>query len=265
MKIKKQDLPRLRRLLRKDSSGVHQYPFTRGTGNYLNTLLDASLLEPEQDWLTHASRVIRATLRPSDDIEQRHLLVIESGWSYLVLLTSLVRYLWLKLEREELDQDYQYTLACLRHYWRWMVRHERPFLHQVPELEFPNHTWVAQDIRKAMLMFLASEFDPEWRNTYLDKAREWLNYVTSTLAAGEEKYFTRILIILLQNYGPHQFRAQLPSEALAIPARAVPTIAVGRARALATVCGEVLIRLLHGLATFRPDRERAWLKRRMES
>ena len=262
LKVKKQDLPRLKKLARHNLAGVHRYPFTRGTGNYINTLLDASLLEPDQNWLAQAERVIKATINPYDDIDRRDLHISETGWSYLVLLASLVRYLGIKLERDEIDESYRYTLQSLRHYWRWMVKHEKPFLEKVPGLEFPNHTWVAQDIRKAMLMFQASVFDPEHREAYQQKAHEWLDYVTSTLLAGDEKQLTRIQVLLLQNYGPHTAKIVLPEYAL-ISDHTTVVRTPSRALGLSVVIAEIFLRLIRGLRTFRPTREKAWLRNRV--
>ncbi|ONF45447.1 hypothetical protein BTO32_03055 [Marinobacter lutaoensis] len=266
LKIKKQDLPRLRRLLRKDSSGVHQYPFTRGTGNYLNTLLDASLVEPEADWLAQAERVIQATISPEDSIEQRHLLDAETGWSYLILLASLTRYLWVKVERQETrDPCYQYTLTALHRYWQWMAQHEHPFLEKADTLEYPNHTWVAQDIRKAMLMFQAAAFDPRHRDLYRERGDHWLDYVVTTLRESPERMFTRTQVILLQNYGPHEYEHPIPPEATRLPpGHALPPSPPATIHGIAKVLIQIGIRLALSLLTFRLSRERQWLSCRQE-
>ncbi|HET8850036.1 MAG TPA: hypothetical protein VFM78_09125 [Marinobacter sp.] len=262
--IKKQEIPRLRKVLRHNQTGIYRYPFTRGTGNYVNTLLDASLLQPESHWLETAERVIRSTIGPQDDIGQRHLLDAETGWSYLVLLAALTRYLWVKLDRGETDHHYHYALASLRHYWRWMAENERPFMDNPDQLEFPNHTWVAQDFRKAVLLYQAAAFDPAWRDRYQTRARDWLQYVVTTLEHSEECGFSRIQIILLQNYGAHQWVPELPAAATAdMPVSSGEM--TGQLSALTKIMGHILHRVWKGVVAFRPSRERAWLKSRLEA
>jgi len=264
--IRKQDIPRLQRVMRRDPSGIYRYPFTRGTGNYINALLDASLLEPDKDWLELAERVIRNTISPDDNIAQRQLLVAETGWSYLVLLAALTRYLWIKAERDESsDPHYHYTLDSLHHYWQWMARNERPFLEDAGALEFPNHTWVAQDIRKAMLMFQAAAFSPGQETMYREQARRWLDYVVTTLKDSPERHFTRIQVILLQNYGPqHVSQPLLPREAVAGSWDSPPVRSVSTLTHILTILSQIGLRLARGLASFRPSRERHWMRVRME-
>src|SRR5699024_6866269 len=109
-----------------------------------------------------------------DDIHRRNLLDVETGWSYLILLTSIARYLTVKAETTERDEQWEYARACFLHYAKWMLENERPFLEKPGDLEFANHTWVAQDIRKAVLMFQAAALFPEAKDLYLSKGREWL-------------------------------------------------------------------------------------------
>lgn len=260
--IKKQELPKLRALIKHERPNRHRYPFTRGTGNYLNTLLDAYVLEPKQDWMPRAETVIAATFHPADLIEQRNLLDVENGWHYLVLLASLSRYLLIKNEYESFDDPYQYALACFRHYMRWMLANERPFLTNPGQLEFANHTWVAQDIRKSMLMYQASSFDPPFRQSYLERAHAFANYVTVTLSDSSERNLSRVLIIVLQNYGPHQVQLNLKDIALETSninqLLKKPPILSPR-----TLAFRIARRLIGAIRNFRPSRERAWLNARV--
>lgn len=261
--VKKQELPKFRAILKRQQPTRHRYPFTRGTGNYLNALLDAHILAPRHDWLERAREVIENSFHPADNIEARNLLDPETGWHYLVLLSSLGRYLWLSNEAGCHDWHYQYALASFRHYTRWMLAHERPFLEQSERLEFANHTWVAQDIRKAMLMYQAACFDPEHKKHYLEKGDEWLDYVVTTLEQSPEKHFARVQIILLQNHGPHLATIRFPEPALQTnvlensrlkPPTLLPHELLGRTTG----------RLLRGIRTFRLTRERAWLITRLK-
>ncbi|WP_418140112.1 hypothetical protein NUW46_11160 [Marinobacter sp. MA] len=262
--IKKNDLPRLTKVLAGNLNGVYQYPFTRGTGNYINTLLDASLIQPEADWLSQAEHVIRCTIGPADNIEHRNLLDVETGWHYLVLLSAITRYLCLKLDSHSRDDVYEYALASLKHYWRWMVINEQPFLHKPEELEFPNHTWVAQDFRKVALLKQAALFDAENSEAYKRKAFEWLGEITRTLEVSEERFFTRVQIILLQNYGPHRYDIPIAEEAAAGKAALKKHRKHGRTVFTTRVLIQILQRLARGIVQFRPAREKAWLTLRLE-
>lgn len=261
--IKKHELPKLKALLSNKHPNRHIYPFTRGTGNYINTLLDASIIEPSSGWLTRAEQVIQATFHPIDQIEDRNLLDVETGWHYLVLLTSLCRYLLIKVKSSAYDYNYHYALACLRRYTRWMLEHETTFLAHPEQLEFPNQTWTAQDMRKAMLMYQAAAFDPSQKPHYLKKACKWFNYVNNTLAQSPEKNFSRILIVLLQNYGAHQISIELHDRALSTEkvqhlGSKAPVLSA------LTLAHRIGSRLLRGILSFRLRRERTWLKTRLE-
>ena len=261
--VKKQELPKIKAMLHRERPTRHRYPLTRGTGNYLNALLDAHILEPGYDWLERAQDVIEQTCHPGDDLDARNLLAREANWHYLVFLSSLCRYLLLSHEAECHEWHYQYALACFRHYTRWMKENEQPFLVQSQDLEFDNHTWTAQDIRKAMLMYQAACFDPEYRDGYLARARQWLDYVVTTLERSPERHFTRIQMILLQNHGPHLASVPLPEQALRTDkiegARLAPPVLP-----LPELLGRVTSRMLRGIRTFRLAHERAWLASRLD-
>ncbi|KRW82542.1 hypothetical protein [Marinobacter sp. P4B1] len=264
IRIKRYDLPRLKAILQRAIVSPHTYLFTRGTGNYIQTLLDASTLAPEQGWLSQAEKVIQGTVHPNDNIEARDLLNVENSWSYLILLASISRYLTIKQQEGDFDYSYQYALTSFRHYTRWMLRHEEPFLTRPDHLEFPNHTWAAQDIRKAMLMHQAACFDPDHKEQYLTKAQDWMEYVTKTLRSSTETYLARIQIILLQNYGPHHPNSlKLPDNVLN-PDLLEQLEANSPRLSIAALSARISKRLLTGLVNFRPDKEKAWLNARLE-
>lgn len=256
--MKKQDLPKARALIRGERPSRHTYPFTRGTGNYLNALLDAWQLQPDESWLELAEKVIRQTIHPADDIEQRQLLDVETGWSYLVLLTSINRYLWLKAANHQIDENYGYARDALVQYSRWMLRHERLFLEDSEQLEFPNDTWTAQDLRKVMLLRMAAGIDPENADDYLHQSDHWLQATCRQLAASGERHYARVQIILLQNHGPHQSVVPAPETSSLPDTPAMPRLTWG------TLTARVMKRLARALATFRPARERAWLNARLD-
>lgn len=257
--LKKHELPKVRALVRGKQPTRHTYPFTRGTGNYLNTLLDAWQLQPDHEWLTQAEKVIRHTIHPADDIEQRQLLNVETGWSYLVLLSSISRYLWLKARESQFDEAYNYARDALVHYTRWMLKNERLFLDHPDQLEFPNDTWTAQDIRKVMLLRQAASLDPENAENYLQQADTWLDDICNRLVTSDERNYTRIQIILLQNYGPHQAGIEKLDTAPLLS-----TIPSSPRLTWNTLTGRIAMRLARGLVTFRPTRERAWLNARLD-
>ena len=261
--VKKQEVPKLKALVRGEQPNTHRYPFTRGTGNYLTALIDAAILEPDNGWLDKAAIVIRETIHPGDDIGVRNLLDIEIGWSYLILLSAMARFLWLKWQYQELDESYLYTHEALLKYTAWMQKNERPFLEEPEQLEFANDTWVAQDIRKAMLLFNAAELsEGAEADGYRDTATAWLEQACETLQHSPEKYFSRILIILAQNYGP-QHSAQHTRDTCTKPS----TVNIGASgRPLLTwpqLAARILQRIGLGITQFRPAREKAWLDARM--
>jgi hypothetical protein len=259
--LRNRELPRMKALVKGNLVTTHIYPFTRGTGNYLTALIDASILEPENDWLPRAEAVIKNTVHPEDNIANRDLLNIETGWSYLILLSAIARYLQEKRARNELDEPYQFAAASLLAYANWMQESERPFLADTSQLEFPNHTWVAQDIRKAMLMFQVAELASQPKaDSLVNTAQEWLKQACDTLRTSEERHFSRILVILMQNYGPHL---------AAISANHSSTLRnpelVKSKRLKLTwerLIGRITGRLLHSVRHLDIAKEKAWLDTR---
>jgi len=259
--IKELEIPKLKSLLQGKILAINDYPFTRGSANYINTLLDAYTLEPQKDWLTRAENVIRATFHPSDPIAARNLLNAETGWHYLVLLGSLVNFIKVKTENQSFDSHYTYALSCFRHYTRWMLEHEQPFLDNPTQLEYPNHTWVAQDIRKAMLLYVASTLDPELSKAYEQRAAVFMHYVLEKLHHSPERNLARVQIILLLNHGPHlchQFNLQHQyNETILQNTRRAAVLTKS------AILRKISYRLCKGLLSFRPTKERDWLRVRL--
>ncbi|PPI79372.1 hypothetical protein DXI23_03725 [Marinobacter flavimaris] len=260
--VKKQEVPKLKALVRGEQPSTHRYPFTRGTGNYLTALMDAAILEPHNGWLEKASQVMRDTIHPGDDIGARNLLDVEIGWSYLILLSAMARFLKLKRQYQEIDASYLYTREAFLKYTAWMQTNESPFLQEPEQLEFANDTWVAQDIRKAMLLFNAAELSQgDEAADYRHTAQTWLEQACNTLANSPEKHFSRILIILAQNYAQHSEteaphsdvdKATAPIHAAGDPLLTWPQL-----------IARIVQRISLGITQFRPAREKAWLDARM--
>jgi hypothetical protein len=141
-----------------------------------------------------------------------------------------------------------------------MRQNEQPFLADPTQLEFPNDTWVAQDIRKAMLIFQAAELSPSQAAQYQAKGQEWLNEVEQHIEHSKTKHFARIQIILLQNHGPQQAKECYESKAFS-----ETDIDYGEAPKLSTVKlgSDLLGKSITGLLEFRPKREKAWLDARL--
>ena len=163
--------------------------------------------------------------------------------------------------RNQLDESYQFAAASLLAYTNWMQQNERPFLADTSQLEFANHTWVAQDIRKAMLIFQAGELISQPKaGSLVNTAQEWLKQACDTLSTSEERHFSRILVILMQNYGPHL--AATPANHSS--ARRTPELMQSESLKLTwgRLIGRITDRLLHSVRHLNIARERAWLDTR---
>lgn len=199
MQFKSKDVPVLKRLLKGEVVQKYKYPFTRGTGNYIVSLIDAYNLTGDGGYIETIEKIVKQTIHPRDNIELRNLSDIENGWSYLILLQAIAKYLETKVSIEQIDDAFIYAKDSFLHYAEWIVEYESPFLFNPEKLEFPNQTWTAQDLRKANVLFVASCYSLEKRELYLNRARYFVNYVASTLSSEETRYYSRILIILMQN------------------------------------------------------------------
>lgn len=179
-----------------------KYPLDRGTGYYINALLDKFFLTREKSVLHQVEYVIRHTVHPLDNIDAHDLGDVEKKWFYTVFLQYLCRYLQTKEELSELDDDFYYARDTLLHYADWMVINEYPYLEKPEILEFPNHTWTAQDIRKVNILFFAAHYSSQQQNEYLLKATQLQRYIVKKLSVEPTRNYTRILSILMQNHIP---------------------------------------------------------------
>jgi hypothetical protein len=264
LRIKRHDLPKIRSLLAREMPTSHVYLFNRGTGNYLNALLDAHILEPKGSWLEKAENVIYGTIHPNDQITDRKLLVAETGWSYLILLVAISRFLLVKEENKVFDRAYKHAADSLRHYTRWMLFNEQTFLSRPEELEFANDTWAAQDIRKAMIFFQAARWDPEIAEDYRAKAVEFLDYVVGTLECSAERSLARLQVILLQNYGPHQTTLPTPFQQASDSIKTEHSKINMPLLTWTSLISRIVGRVVRGFLGFRLKKELNWLSKRLE-
>ena len=178
-----------------------KYPLDRGTANYMQALLDKFTLTQKHSTLHQIEHIIKNTVHPLDDLETRDLNNVEICWFYTVFFQSLCRYLQTKEELSELDDDFYYARDSLLHYADWMVANEYPYLEKPDILEFPNHTWTAQDIRKVNILLFSAYYSPDSSTSYSEKANKIYTYITDNLASEKTRTHTRILAILMQNHG----------------------------------------------------------------
>jgi hypothetical protein len=183
----------------------YKYPLDRGTGNYLNTLIDTYLMMQDPELLDEMHGVIFETVSPYDDLAARDLTNVEEHWFYIVFLQSLVRYLLLKEQLEQADDQYAYARHTLIHYAEWILEHEKPYLTEPQALEFPTDTWAAQDIRKANVLYYSAYFNPARAQVLNQKAEEFWAYCVDTLADSPERRTTRVQAILAQNLGVREW------------------------------------------------------------
>jgi hypothetical protein len=181
-----------------------------------------------------------------------------------VLLGAISRFLVVKEENKVFDRAYQYAVNSLCHYTRWMLFNEHTFLSRPEELEFANDTWAAQDIRKAMIFFQAACWDPEIAEDYRAKAVAFLDYVVDTLAHSSERRLTRLQVILLQNYGPHQTMTPMPSSEAPAPIKTQHCKVNTPLLTWPSLGRRIVGRLVRGFMGFRLKRERHWLSTRLE-
>lgn len=179
----------------------HTLALHRGIGNYLVAQLDAFELDRDHTRLVVADSVVRRTATSRDDLDQRNFDDIENTWFYTIYLQALERYLDVKRVEQEFDKTFDEARKTLIHYARWMADNESPYLDNPDRLEYVNHTWAAQDIRKALVLLAAYRYSPEPETALLEAARRFIRYVEDELKDEPTLYYTRVLAILMQNHG----------------------------------------------------------------
>jgi len=255
-------LPLISRLLRNEKVYYQTYPFTRGTGNFVNTLIDAYQLTCDRSYLERVDTVIRETFHPNDDISSRNLDDIELTWSYTVFLQSVAKYLDIKEQLNEFDDSFHYARDSFLHYADWILNNEQPFLSKPEMLDYPNKTWVAQEIRKANVLCLAYKYTGGMNKNYLDKAQFFYDYIVEQLENHPEQTYTRIMVILLQNHGPHDFFKEKQNLQKFQTVRKIEYKGVPQ-RTLGSLVKLFFLELMRGITGFSLTKEIKWLNNRL--
>lgn len=185
---------------------TNKYPLDRGSGNLVNVLLDSYLVSSKWHYIQQAEFVILNTISASDDIAMRHFEDIENTWFYTVFLQSVSKYLYLinqvlvaenkRGNRANLHIVLKIRAAFL-HYTQWMSENEQPYLLSKDKLEYPNDTWTGQDLRKVQLLLCAHAISKDEKAK--QKANELQDYIHKTLLQSDERTYTRIQALLMQN------------------------------------------------------------------
>jgi hypothetical protein len=191
---------------------LEQYPMDRGTGHYIIALLDAYDLTQKTIYLTRTFKIITNTFHPNDDICLRNFDNIEATWFYTVFLQSVGRFLLLKEQMNQLDDDFYYARDAMLHYVDWMLVNELPYLEQKDKLEFPNTTWVGQDLRKVGIFYMANYYSSVKNEALVKKGDYFYSHIVNTLEKDSNNDFTRILALLMQNIGLAHFYQNTASE-----------------------------------------------------
>lgn len=177
------------------------YPFTRGTGNCLNATLDAFDITGDTVYLERATKLVQGTIQPSDNPNERDLLNAEICWSYTVFLSALSRYLYVKKNCDQIDEHFFNARKSLHTFARWMVENEHPYLEKSENLEYPNETWVAQDLRKACVLGYAAKYSTCLCDVALfrQNSEKFLTYGLTELYKQQTSHYTRPLALMIQN------------------------------------------------------------------
>lgn len=248
--------------LRGKSPPWYRYPMTRGTGNFVEALLDAHLLGGDPDYLERAESVLLDTFGPGDDVGARGLDDAERCWSYTVLLQAALRYLEEKESRGAIDGAYRHVQHAFRVHARWMVRYEAPYLERPQRLAFVNDTWAAQDIRRVVLFRAAALYDPARATAYREAAERFAAHVVERLHDSAQTKFSRLQALILLHAGvdTHFRNKRLSGAALECAESRTAATAPSTARRLARSAASRFARrrLLPS-----PAREWAWIRDRL--
>lgn len=184
-----------------------KYPLDRGTGNYIQTLLDRFELKGLLSDLELAAEIITHTFSANDDIEHKRLTNVEDTWFYTVFLQAVCRFIALKEQLGLIDDAYHNTVLALKHYASWMIDNEYAYLDNPDILEFPNQTWSAQDLRKLGILYFASNYlEASKAKAAVNKAQELESTISKRLSDSHESCSTRVLCLMMQNANYHRYQ-----------------------------------------------------------
>lgn len=261
----KHKFPLVKRVFSGEKVRHYRFPFTRGSGNSITALLDAFSLTGERHYIEKAEEVIRGCISPHDEINTRGILNAETGWSYTVCLQAVAKYLDMKVVAGEMDDMFHYSLETFLKYIEWMYENEYPYLDKTEELEYPNETWPAQDMRKSSLFYHAARYSAgKKRDAYLEKGRYYYEYSVNAVASFETKSLTRPLVLLMQNSVHHHCFVECPEKfdpikGEKIKTKTVPDNVLSRWGLVKSIGSEFITCLSH----FSPKKEIHWIRSRM--
>lgn len=246
-----------------------RFPFTRGTGNAITACLDAFEVGGGRRFLAMAEELIRGAIHPEDDIDARNLLDTEVAWSYTILLAALVNYLDKKKEIGEADACFAHARASLVAYANWMRHNEYPYLDKPEQLEYPNETWAAQDLRKSAVFFHAARFSTsaEHRAAFRERANHFFQSSLDELGKHQGSRFARPVVLMLQNGWVGSRLAESgaaeppppPPDTAAVFGARIPTIS------LSGVLSRTVRDVIGVLAHTSIPREMAWIRARLSN
>ncbi|MFT6953279.1 MAG: hypothetical protein ACJAY1_000371 [Glaciecola sp.] len=178
-----------------------RYPLDRGVANYVNVLLDSYELTANRQYMTRVSSIITQTFHFNDVIAERNFGDIENTWYYIVFMQSVAKYLWMCETVHGINHDYTNIKQSFLHYVEWIATQEQPYLENHQKLEYPNDTWSAQDLRKIMVLKIALNYvnTPHLKRSIRQKINSLTAYVEDKLGNSDEKEFTRVLALVMQN------------------------------------------------------------------
>jgi hypothetical protein len=189
----------------------------RGAANSINALLDGWLLTGDDRYRDKIDELIRRCIHPADDVPARRLEHAELRWSYTVFLQALVRFLDVTRDRNDFAQLRVYAQASLLHYARWMTAHERFYLDDADQLEYPTETWAAQELRKGTTLLMAARLAAvREADCFRNRGLEILDRAWQSLVSFESCHFTRPTAIVLQQvYLESYLRANAAGDSVA--------------------------------------------------
>ena len=263
--IKNKQLPLFKKLIAGEEVPRFKYPLSRATGNYINNLIDCYWLSLDNSYLDQVYKIIRETAHPNENIALRNLQKVESKWSYLVFLQSVTRYLdVLRIISQTEHNGFIYARDLLLTYADWILEHEEFYLSKPDSLEHPNHTWTAQEIRKADILYAAAFYCPEKKQDYENRADYFQDYVENTLSAEATRSYTRILVLLMQSQGGKGYYHSISKQGFNKPVNSVMQKDEMEYYSKSSLLLELIQELASRILTFSANREWKWIKTRFK-
>ena len=205
---------------------TNTYPLDRGTANYIHATLDMFMLQNDQYYLHKAFAIIVHTVNAQENLTDRQLDDVEHTWFYTVFLQAVMRFMRICQHYPKASAEHSLWQHCadiIVLFANWMLTNEQPYLHNPDKLEYPNQTWSGQDLRKVDVLSYAAFIHPDQATAYQTCADSIQTFVVQQLQRSDERSYTRIQALIMQNYGGREFYDglnQIAPLALASPPRA---------------------------------------------